>query len=153
MLTWSTLNQDVILSLEPLVGSNTTKIVFGVDAKDSKISVPSLSLIRASFASLVANQLSLRLTASLFGDPLFFEVLKFTGGITVIPLQSAFLLQKVQIPFNFTLNFSIHQIKDNFKELTSQLKLGLHLTPYEVCNLSLAFVFIVSIVVFLYYYL
>ncbi|KAK2652048.1 hypothetical protein Ddye_011904 [Dipteronia dyeriana] len=123
----------VILSLEPLAGSNTTKVVFGVDpnAKDSKISEPSLSLIRASFASLVAKQLSLRLTTSLFGDPLHFEVLKFTGGITVIPQQSAFLLQKVQIPFNFTLNFSIHQIQENFNELTSQLKLGLHLTPYE----------------------
>ncbi|KAK3218070.1 hypothetical protein Dsin_012040 [Dipteronia sinensis] len=124
----------VILSLEPLAGSNTTKVVFGVDpdAKNSKISVPSLSLIRAAFASLVANQLSLSLTTSLFGDPLFFEVLKFTGGITVNPQQSAFLLQKVQIPFNFTLNFSIHQIQENFNETISQLKLGLHLTPYEV---------------------
>ncbi|KAI9160358.1 hypothetical protein LWI28_007418 [Acer negundo] len=46
--------------------------------------------------------------------------------------------EKVQIPFNFTLNFSIHQIKDNFKELTSQLKLGLHLTPYENLYMKLS---------------
>ncbi|XP_031278044.1 uncharacterized protein LOC116136483 isoform X2 [Pistacia vera] len=129
----------VILSLDPVAGSNITKVVFAVDpdAKNSKISLYSQSLIRSSFVYLVLNQSSLRLTTSLFGDPLFFEVLKFPGGITVIPLQSAFLLQKVQILFNFTLNFSIYQIQENFNELTSQLKSGLHLAPYENLYISL----------------
>ncbi|XWS65281.1 hypothetical protein CRYUN_Cryun05aG0080000 [Craigia yunnanensis] len=123
----------VILSLEPLTGSNITKVVFGVDPDVgySKISSTALSLIRASFESLVIHQPSMHLTKSLFGDPFFFEVLKFPGGITVIPPQSAFLLQKVQIPFNFTLNFSIYQIQENFDEMTSQLKTGLHLATYE----------------------
>lgn len=123
-----------ILSLKPLAGSNITKVVFGVDpdVKGSRISSAAISLIRASFVSLVIRQSSLRLTASLFGDPFSFDVLKFVGGITVIPPQSAFLLQKVQILFNFTLNFSIDQIQGNFSELTSQLKSGLHLASYEV---------------------
>ena len=123
----------VVLSLEPSAGTNITKVVFAVDldAKSSRI-LTSQSLIRELFESLVTQQSSLRLTASLFGDPFTFEVLKFPGGITVNPPQSAFLLQKVQILFNFTLNFSIEQILENFNELTSQLKSGLHLASYEV---------------------
>ncbi|KAA3472137.1 Filamentous hemagglutinin [Gossypium australe] len=123
----------VILSLEPLTESNVTKVVFGVDpdARYSKISPTSLSLIKSSFEYLVIHQSSLSLTKSLFGDSYFFEVLKLPGGITVIPPQSAFLLQKVQIHFNFTLNFSIYQIQLYFDELRSQLKSGLHLAPYE----------------------
>ncbi|XWS43007.1 hypothetical protein CRYUN_Cryun16bG0063300 [Craigia yunnanensis] len=130
----------VILSLEPLTGSNITKVVFGVDpdVKYSKISSTAQSLIRASFESLVIHQSSLHLTKSLFGDPFFFEVLKFPGGITVIPPQSAFLLQKVQILFNFTLNFSIYQVKVNFDEMTSQLKAGLRLATYENLYISLS---------------
>ncbi|PPS10652.1 hypothetical protein GOBAR_AA09996 [Gossypium barbadense] len=124
----------VILSLEPLTESNVTNVVFGVDpdARYSKISPTSLSLIKSSFEYLVIHQASLSLTKSLFGDSYFFEVLKFPGGITVIPPQSAFLLQKVQIHFNFTLNFSIYQIQLYFDELRSQLKSGLHLAPNEV---------------------
>lgn len=123
-----------IISAESLAGSNTTKVVFGVDSseKNSRISSAAKSLIRASFVSLLIRQSSLRLTASLFGDPFSFKVLKFNGGITVSPQQSAFPLQKVQISFNFTLNFSIDQIQYDFNELTSQLRSGLHLAPYEV---------------------
>uniref|UniRef100_A0A7N0T9Q7 DUF7036 domain-containing protein n=1 Tax=Kalanchoe fedtschenkoi TaxID=63787 RepID=A0A7N0T9Q7_KALFE len=73
----------------------------------------------------------LRLTASLFGNPYAFEMLKFPEGITVTPSKGVYLLQKVQIYFNFTLNFSISQIQDNFDDLTAQLKSGLHLSPYE----------------------
>ncbi|KAK1277115.1 hypothetical protein QJS04_geneDACA022220 [Acorus gramineus] len=43
--------------------------------------------------SFVVQQSSLHLTPS-FGNQSFFQVLKFPGGITVIPPQSAFLLQK-----------------------------------------------------------
>jgi hypothetical protein len=42
----------------------------------------------------------------------------------------------VKILFNFTLNFPIDQIQKNFDELTSQLKSGLNLVPYEVWQSS-----------------
>lgn len=124
----------VILSLDPLPGSNMTKVEFAVDpySKYSGMSSASASLIRASFESLVIGQSFLQVTSSLFGHPFSFEVLKFKGGITIVPQQHAFLLQKAQIQFNFTLNFSIQEIQLNFDELTSQLKSGLHLAPYEV---------------------
>ncbi|KAI3421599.1 uncharacterized protein J3R85_012106 [Psidium guajava] len=130
----------VILSVEPLAGSNSAKVVFAIDpdAKNSKISTATESLIRESFESLVTHQISLRLTTSLFGDPFSFEVLKFPGGITIIPRQSAFLLQKVQIYFNFTLNYSIEQIQANFDDLRSQLRSGLRLSSYENLYISLS---------------
>lgn len=117
---------------------NTTMVVFAVDpdAKYSEISQTVQSLIRENFVSLVIQQPPLRLTTSLFGEPSLFEVQKFPGGITIIPPQSAFLLQKVKILFNFTLNFPIDQIQKNFDELTSQLKSGLNLVPYEVWQSS-----------------
>lgn len=83
---------------------------------------------------LISRQSVLHLTASLFGDPFSFEVLKFRGGITASPEQKAFLMQSGQILFNFTLNFSIDQILNNFDELRSQLRTGLDLAPYEVCG-------------------
>lgn len=134
------LHQVVVLSLEPLREPNITRVVFAVDPeeKNSKLSETAESLIRGSFKVLVTRQTFLHLTPSLFGDAYFFEVLKFPGGITIIPVQSAFLLQKVQILFNFTLNFSIYEIQVNFKELTRQLKLGLHLASYEVRQLFLS---------------
>ncbi|KAK2970295.1 hypothetical protein RJ640_012647 [Escallonia rubra] len=134
------LQQVVILSLESSAGSNITTVVFGIepDDKNSIVSSAAKSLIRANFASLVIHQSSLRLTASLFGDPMSFEVLKFRGGITVSPPQKAFLLQKVQIRFNFTLNYSIDEIQESFSELTSQLKSGLSLASYENLYISLA---------------
>lgn len=128
----------VILSLEPIPRPNSTMVVFAVDpdAKYSEISQTVQSLIRENFVSLVIQQPPLRLTTSLFGEPSLFEVQKFPGGITIIPTQSAFLLQKVKILFNFTLNFPIDQIQTNFDELTSQLKSGLNLVPYEVWQSS-----------------
>ncbi|XP_058078432.1 SH3 domain-containing protein C23A1.17-like isoform X2 [Magnolia sinica] len=128
----------VIMSLEPLAGANWTNVVFGVwpYEKNSTISSAGLSILRASFVSLVIKQSTLHLR-SLFGDPSFFQVLKFPGGITVSPLQSGFLLQKGQILFNFTLNFSIYQIQEIFDELKYQLKSGLHLTPNENLYISL----------------
>jgi hypothetical protein len=98
--------------------------------------LPAISLIKSLFTSLVIRQSVLRLTSSfLFGDPYFFEVLKFKGGITIIPQQNAFPLQTVQTKFNFSLNFPIYQIQSNYNELTSQLKSGLRLTSYEVCQI------------------
>ncbi|KAL2325722.1 hypothetical protein Fmac_024780 [Flemingia macrophylla] len=123
----------IILSLDPLPQLNKTKVVFAVDPehKYSEMSTASISLIRASFKYLVIRQSNLQLTTSLFGVTSFFEVLKFKEGITIIPQQSVFPLQAVQTLFNFTLNFSIYEIQSNFEKLTSQLKSGLHLAPYE----------------------
>uniref|UniRef100_A0A7N0V3X4 DUF7036 domain-containing protein n=1 Tax=Kalanchoe fedtschenkoi TaxID=63787 RepID=A0A7N0V3X4_KALFE len=123
----------VILALDYSAGTNITEVVFAVDpvTKDTKLSSTTLSLIRDSFVYMVIEPSYLRLTASLFGNPYAFEVLKFPEGITVIPSKGVYLLQKVQIYFNFTLNFSISQIQDNFDDLTTQLKSGLHLSPYE----------------------
>lgn len=81
---------------------------------------------------LVSHRSVFHLTAPLFGDPISFEVLKFKGGITASPEQKAFLMQSGQILFNFTLNFSIDEILNNFDELRSQLRTGLDLAPYEV---------------------
>ncbi|XP_023543451.1 uncharacterized protein LOC111803332 [Cucurbita pepo subsp. pepo] len=128
-----------VLYLDSLSGSNCTKVVFSLDSDtdDSEISQTYLSLIRSTFASLVTNQSFLHVTKSMFGEAFSFEVLKFPGGITIIPPQSAFLLQKVQILFNFTLNFSVHQIQVHFGELTSQLEAGLRLAPYEILYIKL----------------
>ncbi|XP_010525430.1 PREDICTED: uncharacterized protein LOC104803224 [Tarenaya hassleriana] len=130
----------VVLCLERSGNSNRISVVFGVDPeeKNSKISPEIQSLIRAAFKTLVIKQVSLRLTESLFGHPFLFEVLKFPKGITVIPPQPIFPLQKVQILFNFTLNFSIYQIQSNFLELTSQLKKGINLAPYENLYITLS---------------
>ncbi|CAL9063589.1 uncharacterized protein LOC135612135 isoform X1 [Musa acuminata AAA Group] len=122
-----------IIYLEPLSGLNWTNVVFGVwpYPKSSTLSSTGLSILRASFMSLVIRQSSLHLTSSLFGNSSFFEVLKFPGGITIIPFQKAFLLQKVQMLFNFTLNFPIYQVQDRIDELEDQMKAGLLLNLNE----------------------
>ncbi|KAK7377995.1 hypothetical protein VNO80_03431 [Phaseolus coccineus] len=130
-----------VVSLESLPGPNKTRVVFAVDSedKDTEMSSAVISLIRASFTSLVIRQSILQLTSSsLFGDPYSFEVLKLKGGITIIPQQNAFPLQKGQAKFSFKLNFPIYQIQSNFKELTSQLKSGLYLTSIENLYISLS---------------
>jgi len=121
-------------------------VVFTVDPEDKHTEMSSavISLIRASFTTLVIRPSILHLTSSsLFGDPYSFEVLKFKGGITIIPQQTAFPLQKEQAKFSFKLNFPIYQIQSNFKELTSQLKSGLYLTSFEVCLFFLLFMVII----------
>ncbi|KAF8080222.1 hypothetical protein N665_0964s0003 [Sinapis alba] len=129
-----------VLALERWGNLNRTMVIFAIDPKkkNSKIPTEIESLIKAAFESLVTKQLSFRLTESLFGQPFFFEVLKFPGGITVIPSQPVFPLQKAQLLFNFTLNFSIYQIQSNFEELTSQLKKGINLAPYENLYITLS---------------
>lgn len=124
----------MVLALERLENLNRTMVVFAIDPEKKSSKIPSEieSLIKAAFQTLVEKELSFRLTESLFGQPFLFEVLKFPGGITVIPSHPVFPLQKAQLLFNFTLNFSIYQIQSNFEELTSQLKKGINLAPYEV---------------------
>lgn len=82
----------------------------------------------------VMQETTLQLTASLFGKTFFFQVLKFPGGITIIPQQNAFLLQKVDMLFNFSLNFPINKVEDKLSELKDQMKSGLLLSSYEVCT-------------------
>uniref|UniRef100_A0A3Q7ILU0 DUF7036 domain-containing protein n=1 Tax=Solanum lycopersicum TaxID=4081 RepID=A0A3Q7ILU0_SOLLC len=121
-----------VISLENVAGSNITRVVFAVDSdmKNMRISPTALSLVRSDLETVITHQSFLHLT-SLFGDPFSFDVLKLRGGITVIPKQSVFLMQNVQIQFNFTLNSSIDEIQDKFDDLTSQLKSGVHLASYE----------------------
>ena len=80
-------------------GLNSSSVVFAIDpvSKNSMSSLQ-LSLIRSTFVLLVIRQTDFELNSSHpLGDPSFFEVLKFPGGITVIPPQTAYPLQKVQI--------------------------------------------------------
>ncbi|KAG5386244.1 hypothetical protein IGI04_037714 [Brassica rapa subsp. trilocularis] len=130
----------VVLAFERLENLNRTMVVFAIDPEKKSSKIPSEieSLIKAAFQTLVEKELSFRLTESLFGQPFLFEVLKFPGGITVIPSHPVFPLQKAQLLFNFTLNFSIYQIQSNFEELTSQLKKGINLAPYENLYITLS---------------
>lgn len=125
--------QVAVIKMEPL-GINSTNVVFGIlpYPKNSNIST-GLSLLKSSFVSLVLRQSTLHLTTALFGSSYFFQILKFPGGITVVPPQNAFLLQKEHMIFNFSLNFPIYQVEDKIDELKEQMKLGLDLTSYEVC--------------------
>ncbi|XVF00715.1 hypothetical protein REPUB_Repub04eG0025300 [Reevesia pubescens] len=113
--------------------SNSTDVVFGVlsDPIYSPINPVSLSVLKSSLIELFLQQSNLTLTTTIFGQPSEFEILKFPGGITVIPVQPAFIWQITQMLFNFTLNNSIVEILDNFIELRDQLKYGLHLRSYE----------------------
>lgn len=127
-----------VSSLEPvnesINGSAYTTVVFSIwpYPKNSTISPTWISIIRSSFMSLVVRQSTLQLTEPLFGNSSFFEVLRFLGGITIIPQQRAFLLQRPHAFFNFTLNFPIYKVQDEIEELKNQMKRGLYLNSYEV---------------------
>ncbi|WRX13598.1 hypothetical protein QQP08_006085 [Theobroma cacao] len=122
-----------ILSMHQSGASNSTNVVFGVlsDPINDPINPVSLSVLRSSLIELFLQQSNLTLTTSIFGQPSEFEILKFPGGITIIPVQSASIWQITQILFNFTLNNSISEIQDKFIELKDQLKYGLRLRSYE----------------------
>ncbi|KAI3770343.1 hypothetical protein L6452_01471 [Arctium lappa] len=122
-----------ILSMHKASASNWTHVVFGVlsDPMNSSINAVSLSVIRSSLVELFNQRSNLTLTTSIFGRPSSFEILKFPGGITVIPKQSASFWMLPQALFNFTLPNSLREIEENFFELREQLKSGLHLKSYE----------------------
>ncbi|GKD90032.1 hypothetical protein Tco_1365539 [Tanacetum coccineum] len=63
--------------------------------------------------------------------PSSFEILKFPGGITIIPKLSPQPWMLPEVLFNFTLRNSLQDIEENFLELKVQLKSGLQLMPYE----------------------
>uniref|UniRef100_A0A2N9J0Q3 DUF7036 domain-containing protein n=1 Tax=Fagus sylvatica TaxID=28930 RepID=A0A2N9J0Q3_FAGSY len=113
--------------------SNWTDVVFGVlsDPINVPINQVSLSVLRSSLIELFLQHYNLTLTSSIFGNSSMFEILKFPGGITVIPLQFASIWQIPQILFNFTLNNSITDILEKFTEFKDQLKSGLYLMSYE----------------------
>ncbi|RWR78584.1 mastermind-like domain-containing protein 1 isoform X1 [Cinnamomum micranthum f. kanehirae] len=127
-----------IISMHPLDPSNWTNVVFGVlpDQHDFPITPVALSVIRSSLVELVLQHWNLSLTWSIFGQPSSFEVLKFPGGITVVPTQPASILLKPQILFNFTLNNSVSQIQQNLAQLKGQLKYGLQLRSYESIHIK-----------------
>lgn len=123
----------VALSMHQAGASNWTDVVFGVlsDPINVPINPVSLSVLRSSLIELFLQQSNLTLTTSIFGQSSMFELLKFQGGITVIPLQSTSIWQIPQVLFNFTLLNSISEIQDKLAQLKEQLKVGLHLRPYE----------------------
>ncbi|KAK9286945.1 hypothetical protein L1049_015353 [Liquidambar formosana] len=122
-----------ILSLHQYGASNWTDVVFGVlsDPMNVPINPVSLSVLKSSLIELFLQQSNLTLTTSIFGQPSFFEILKFPGGITVIPVQLASIWQIPQVLFNFTLYNSISEIQDKFVDFKEQLKIGLRLRSYE----------------------
>lgn len=126
--------QVSILSMHDLGESNRTYVVFGLLSEyiTTPINPVSLSLLRSSLYDLFLHQSNLTLTTSIFGQPSTFQILKFPGGISIIPFQRASIWQFPQIVFNFTLTNSISEILNKFAKFMSQLKLELCLRPYEV---------------------
>ncbi|GJX83661.1 hypothetical protein Tco_0333142 [Tanacetum coccineum] len=125
--------QVSILSMHKASASNWTHVVFGIrsNPRNSTINPVSLSVLRSSLLELFNQRSNLTLTNSIFGQPASFDILKFPGGITVIPKQSASMWMLTQALFNFSLPNSVREIEENFGELKEQLKSGLHLKPYE----------------------
>ncbi|KAK6156923.1 hypothetical protein DH2020_011171 [Rehmannia glutinosa] len=119
-----------VLSMHQADLPNRTNVVFGFlpDPINSTMNVVALSLLRPLLTDLFLRQYNLTLTSPIFGEPSSFEILKFPGGITIIPEQAALISQPL---VNFTLNSSIYDIKENLSELKYQLKLGLRLMPNE----------------------
>uniref|UniRef100_A0ACD5WKQ6 Uncharacterized protein n=1 Tax=Avena sativa TaxID=4498 RepID=A0ACD5WKQ6_AVESA len=123
----------VVNLLHPLAGSNWTNVVFSIVPYPKNLTISStwLSILRSSFMSLVVRQSTFHLTRSLFGNSSSFEVLKFPGGITIIPPQNAFLPQAHRASFNFTLNFPIYKVQDRTDELKDQMKTALLINSNE----------------------
>lgn len=121
-----------ILSMHRLA-SNWTDVVFGFipDPVNVPINMVSLSVLRSSLIDLFLEQSNLTVTTLVFGQPSTFEIFRFPGGITIVPMQYASIWQMPQILFNFTLNNSISEVLDNFRDLKDQLEFGLHLRQFE----------------------
>lgn len=122
-----------ILSMHQSGASNWTDVVFGILSEPVNVPINpvSLSVLRSSLIELFLQQINLTLTPSIFGNTSMFEILKFPGGISVIPVQSASIWQIPQMLFNFTLNNSVADVLENFVEFKEQLKSGLYLRSYE----------------------
>lgn len=128
--------QVSVLSMHDVGESNRTYVVFGILSEyiTAPINPVSLSLVRSTLYDLFLRESNLTLTTPIFGQPSTFEILKFPGGISIIPFQHASIWQFPQIVFNFTLSNSISEVLDNFAKFRSELTFGLRLRPYEVLN-------------------
>ncbi|MED6119523.1 hypothetical protein PIB30_012714 [Stylosanthes scabra] len=122
-----------VLSMHQSVQPNWTDVVFGVLAVPMNVSIDPvlLSVLRSSFLDLFLQKINLTLTKSIFGNACTFEILKFSGGLTVIPVQSASIWQKPEVLFNFTLYNSTSEVLNNIDDLKYELKSGLHLKSNE----------------------
>ncbi|KAL5218394.1 hypothetical protein ABZP36_019078 [Zizania latifolia] len=127
-----------VISFYPTSQSNWTTVAFGIwpYPSNSTISTTELSILRSYLMSLVIQQSTLQLTPSLFGDSSSFEILRFPGGITIIPPQNAFVAQKPDALFNFSLNFPIDVVQNKLSELKAQMKSGLFLSQLEIQKLE-----------------
>lgn len=121
-----------ILSMHQADASTWTNVVFGFlpHPIDAPMNPVSLSVLRSSLIELFLQQSNLTLTTSACGQVSSLEILKYPGGITIIP-ESGSIWQISQVLFNFTLNNSIYEVNKNLAELRHQLKLGLHLRSNE----------------------
>lgn len=125
--------QVAILSMHQSGASNWTDVVFGFLSKpmNSPINPVSLSVMKSSLVDIFSQRSNLTLTKTTFGMPSSFGILKFPGGITIIPKLSPPVWMLPQVLFNFTLRNSLHEIEENFLQLKEQLQSGLQLMPYE----------------------
>lgn len=122
-----------ILSIHQSVAPNWSDVVFGVlyDPMNIPINPVYLSVLKSSLIDLFLQQTNLTLTTSVFGNASLFEILKFPGGLTVIPVQSVSMWQIREVLFNFTLHHSIFEVLDKFDDFEEELKFGLHLKSDE----------------------
>ncbi|XP_071736880.1 uncharacterized protein [Rutidosis leptorrhynchoides] len=125
--------QVAILSIHKSDTYNWTDVTFGVLSKpmNTPINPVYLSILRLSLIEIFTQSSNLTLTKSVFGVPSSFEILKFLGGITIIPKLSPPAWMLPQVLFSFSLHNNLHEIEDNFLELKEQLKSGLQLMPDE----------------------
>uniref|UniRef100_A0A0E0KDS0 DUF7036 domain-containing protein n=1 Tax=Oryza punctata TaxID=4537 RepID=A0A0E0KDS0_ORYPU len=64
-------------------------------------------------------------------------ILRFPGAITIIPPQNAFVAQKHDALFNFSLNFPIDVVQNKLSELKAQMKSGLFISQLEILYVTL----------------
>lgn len=125
--------QVTVISVEPVNAPNSTEVIFGVlpDSKNTSISSYGLISLKETFITLLLGSYNISLASEALGFAYFFQMLKFPGGITIIPKQSFFPLQPNQVLFNFTLHSTVAQVVQNLAQMKNQLKIGLFVRPNE----------------------
>lgn len=117
---------------------------FCSNVSNNPISPMSLSLLKSSLVDLFLQRYNMTLTSSIFGETSSFEILKFPDGISIMLGQAAMCLCTPLVLFNFTLNSSICEIRENLLELKEQLRIGLQLVPTEVISIYVGVPFLTS---------
>lgn len=122
-----------VISVEPLNAPNSTEVIFGVlpDPENSSISTYGLISLKETFIALLSESYNISLASEALGFGYLFQMLKFPGGITVIPKQRFFPLQPDQELFNFTLHSTVAQVVQNLAQMKNQLKIGLFVQSNE----------------------